>query len=126
MSQDLQKAINWARERAAARSAVIPSGRVGCMISYYTHLADAAQKWLDAQPKPQWRVRAWREASDRVEVRSHLWPTYADARQAARDAINDDAYRVEITREDNLPASEATGGGALKGTGGADKLATSA
>jgi len=57
MSQDLKGAIEWARD-------MIEKWRVGAyanptMVRSYTLLADAAQKWLDAQPKPVWIVYAW-------------------------------------------------------------------
>ena len=99
MSQDLKDAIAFARDQAA-----VWQGRPHQYSPKYTLLADAAQKWLDAQPKPVWIVYAWPSAS------AEPWRYDASSLQEAKDMI-DAALMVEgAVKFEILPPLGATTG----------------
>lgn len=88
MSQylDLKGAIEWARSEA--------NEGYGFRAEAYTLLADAAQKWLDAQPKLQWRVRMWMPGA--VGAATVFHTELSAARAEAARALAEGAWNIEV------------------------------
>lgn len=89
----VEQAIEWARHEDSALRGQWVQPRPP---SVYTLLADAAEKWLATQPKPEWKVRVWRHGGDVFELRA--FDTALEALMDANVLLDGGARKVEIEK----------------------------